>query len=147
MGQTLLPAAILALAVTSARAASVAYVTELPMFSQLAPCVQYALSYGIQSQTYNNCPSASTDLQSCVCTKNKNLASISSKISASINSGCGPAASEDQASAATVLSAYCNPDSTFSFATPTAVSDYITDIPEFSYLAPCAQSALKYAIA
>ncbi|KAJ4293857.1 hypothetical protein N0V88_005371 [Collariella sp. IMI 366227] len=131
MGQTLLPAALLALAVVSARAASVAYVTDLPLFDQL---------------TYNNCPEAVTELQSCVCTKNKNFGSISSKVSASIAYSCGSTASEDQASAATVLSAYCNPDSTFTFATPTAVSTHITEIPEFSYMAPCAQSALYYAI-
>lgn len=45
-----------------------------------------------------------------------------------------------------VLSAYCNPDAVVSFSTPTAVSAYITDIPEFDYLAPCAKSALRYAV-
>lgn len=45
-----------------------------------------------------------------------------------------------------VLSAYCDPSATVSFPSPTAVSAYITDLPEFDYLAPCAQSALKYAV-
>lgn len=67
-----------------------------------APCAANALSYNIQSQTYNNCPEAVTELQSCVCTKNQNLASISTAISKSVSYSCGSTASEDQASAATV---------------------------------------------
>jgi hypothetical protein len=44
-----------------------------------------------------------------------------------------------------VLSAYCDPALTVSFATPTAVTAYITEVPEFEYLAPCARDALSYA--
>lgn len=46
-----------------------------------------------------------------------------------------------------VLSAYCDPSATLSFPSPTAVTAYITDLAEFDYLAPCAQSALSYAVA
>ncbi|KAK4237251.1 hypothetical protein C8A03DRAFT_34820 [Achaetomium macrosporum] len=140
MDQMLLTA-ILSLAVASARAASIAYVTDLPLYSALS-----ALLYGVQTQTYSACPEDVTALQSCVCTKNNNLASIKSKISVSVSYSCGSTASDDQASAQTVLSAYCDPDATVNFPTPTAVTDYITDVPEFEYLAPCAQSALKYAV-
>ena len=45
-----------------------------------------------------------------------------------------------------VLSAYCNQATPAAFPTPTAVSAYITDFPEVDILAPCAQSALKYAV-
>lgn len=45
-----------------------------------------------------------------------------------------------------VLTAYCDPSKTVDFPTPTAVSAFITDIPEFDYLAPCAKSALGYAV-
>lgn len=45
-----------------------------------------------------------------------------------------------------VLSAYCDPDATLTFSTPTAVSAYITELAEIKYLAPCAQSALMYAV-
>jgi hypothetical protein len=72
--------------------------------------------------------------------------SISSKISASISYSCGSTASDDQKSASSVLSAYCNPGATVAFYTPSAVSAYITDLPEYDYLAPCAQSALRYAV-
>ncbi|KAK3899374.1 hypothetical protein C8A05DRAFT_37015 [Staphylotrichum tortipilum] len=146
MGWMLVTTAAWALAAASARAASIAYVTDMPVFSALAPCAQSALSYNILSQTYDKCPEAATDLQSCVCTKNNNFASISSKISLSISYSCGSSASDDQTSAQSVLSAYCNPSATISFPSPTAVSAYITDLPEFDYLAPCAQSALKYAV-
>jgi hypothetical protein len=66
-------------------------------------------------------------------------------MSVSISYSCGSTASEDQTSAKSVLSAYCDPALTVSFATPTAVTAYITEVPEYEYLAPCAQSALYYA--
>jgi len=72
-----------------------------------APCAQSALSYNILSQTYDACPEAVTDLQSCVCTKNNNFASISSKISLSISYSCGSTASDDQTSAQSVSIVEC----------------------------------------
>ncbi|SPQ26936.1 cbddf3d4-5658-4a1e-a938-51918f1b561a [Thermothielavioides terrestris] len=141
MGRLLVATGVLALAVASARAASIGYVTDLDIFSALS-----ALSWNIQWQTYEACPKSASDLQSCVCTKNNNLASISSKISASVSDSCGSMASDDQSSAQAVLSAYCNPGATVTFASPTAVSVYITDIPEVSNLAPCARSAMSYVV-
>ncbi|KAB5566538.1 hypothetical protein GE09DRAFT_738419 [Coniochaeta sp. 2T2.1] len=135
------------LGTTLVAAAEVVYVTDLSIFTSLAPCAADALSYNIQSQTYSNCPEAVTDLQSCVCTKNQNFASISTAISKSVSYSCGSTASEDQASVATVLSAYCNQDSIPSFPTPTIpVSIYITDVPEISYLAKCASYAVSAAV-
>ncbi|KAL2162115.1 hypothetical protein VTH06DRAFT_7900 [Thermothelomyces fergusii] len=126
-------AAVLVLAVVRVKTASIeyVYVTDMPAYSALE-----AVSENIQWLTYDACPEAVSALQSCVCTKNNNLASISSEISASVSYECGSTASEDQASAQSVLSAYCDPTKTFTFSTPTAVSVYITDIPEFEYLAP-----------
>ncbi|GAB1315887.1 hypothetical protein MFIFM68171_06097 [Madurella fahalii] len=138
--------AVLSLAVASASAAEVVYVTDLTIFSALAPCAQSALAYNIEAQTYDICPEAVTELQSCICTKNNNFASISSLLSSSVSYSCGSTASEDQASAAYALNAYCSQDSSASFATPTAVSAYITELPEFEYMAPCAKSALSYAV-
>ncbi|RKU49088.1 hypothetical protein DL546_005150 [Coniochaeta pulveracea] len=95
--------------------------------------------------TYQACPES--DLQSCVCTKNQNLAAVATGVSKSISYSCGPAATEDQASAATVLSAYCNQESIPAFPTPaTPVSVYITDVPEVAYLAPCASHAVTEVI-
>lgn len=45
-----------------------------------------------------------------------------------------------------MLSLYCDPSATVNFATPTAVTALITELPEVGYLAPCASSALKYAV-
>lgn len=47
-----------------------------------------------------------------------------------------------------VLSAYCNQEEPLpTFPPPSVlVTQYITDFPEISYLAPCAASALSYAI-
>ena len=112
-----------------------------------APCAASALSQNIMSQTYSNCPEAVTDLQSCVCTKNQNFASISTAVSSSVSYSCGSTASDDQASAMTVLSAYCNQNNLPSFPTPTVkLQQYITDLAAYSALAPCAADALSYAV-
>ncbi|KAI5866034.1 hypothetical protein GGS23DRAFT_555142 [Durotheca rogersii] len=98
-------------------------------------------------QTYQNCPEAVTELQSCVCTKNNNFASIASQISSSVRYSCGATASEDQSSAATVYNAYCNQDAITPFPTPTnPVTQYITDFSQYHDLAPCAASGLSYAV-
>ncbi|KAK4166352.1 hypothetical protein QBC43DRAFT_16546 [Cladorrhinum sp. PSN259] len=146
MRQLLITSVVLALGATTANAASVVYVTDLKLFSQLAPCAQSALKYNVQSLTYKECPEAVTELQSCVCTKNNNLASVSSRVSSAVSYSCGGTASDDQSSAATALGAYCNQASVVTFPTPTAVSAYITDFPAIDNLAPCAKTALKYAV-
>lgn len=112
-----------------------------------APCAASALSENILGQTYSNCPEAVTELQSCVCTKNMNFASISTKISSSVSYSCGSTASDDQASAMTVLSAYCNQNNIPTFPTPSIkITKYITDLPAYSALAPCAAGGLSYAV-
>ncbi|KAK4145278.1 uncharacterized protein C8A04DRAFT_27038 [Dichotomopilus funicola] len=146
MSQTRFSVAAAALAVGLAMAESILYVTDMPAYNVLAPCAQSALAYNIQYLTGDACPEAVSELQSCVCTKNNNFRSVSSGISQSISYGCGSTASDDHSSAQSVLTAYCDPSKTVKFATPTAVSVFITDIPEFDYLAPCAKSALGYAV-
>ncbi|KAM7224059.1 hypothetical protein V8F06_000532 [Rhypophila decipiens] len=142
--RSLLP---LSLLIGSALAADIVYVTDLAIFTSLAPCAASALSYNVMYMTYNLCPEAVTELKNCVCTKGGNLASVQKDLSSSVSYSCGSTASEDQASATTVLSAYCNQDESFSFPGPaTPVSVYITDIPEFEFLAPCAASAVSYAM-
>jgi hypothetical protein len=102
-------------------AVEVVYVTDLSIFTSLvsslpvtsdnrgaylttallqAPCAQSALSYNVMRMTYDACPE--TELQSCICTKNQNLASVATGVSKSVSYSCGPIATEDQASAATV---------------------------------------------
>ncbi|KAK2041730.1 hypothetical protein LZ31DRAFT_633155 [Colletotrichum somersetense] len=132
----------------AAVAANIVYVTDLSIYTLLAPCAQTALSYNVFTQTYSACGEAPTDLQSCICTKNNNLAAVSTSISKSISYSCGATASEDQTSAAAVLSQYCNPETTVAFPTPTTniVTNYATDIAEFNNMAPCAQSGVAYAL-
>ncbi|KAI1768619.1 hypothetical protein GGR53DRAFT_517776 [Hypoxylon sp. FL1150] len=123
-------------------AEEIVYVTDLSIFTVLAPCAASAISENVQAQTNDDCPEAVTDLQSCVCTKNNNFASISTGISSSVSYSCGSTASEDQASAASVFKAYCNQASVTSF--PTPEYQYITDFPAWQERAPCAASGLSY---
>ena len=98
-------------------------------------------------QTYSNCPEAVTDLQSCVCTKNNNFAAISRETSSSVSYTCGSTATDDLASAYTALDQYCDQSGTILFPEPAhPVSMYITDLPPFYDLAPCAASALSYVV-
>ncbi|KAL2187362.1 hypothetical protein L209DRAFT_742693 [Thermothelomyces heterothallicus CBS 203.75] len=78
----------------------------------------------------------------CPHTKSNNFASVSSGISVSVSYECGSTASEDQASAqnqnSLVVSQLIN--------RPNLLSYYITDLPDYSSLAPCAASGLSYAV-
>ncbi|KAI1164386.1 hypothetical protein F5B18DRAFT_615314 [Nemania serpens] len=141
--------ALAALSVSVATAADVVYVTDLSIFTVLAPCAQAAVSGVINYETVSHCPSGASALQSCICTKNDggNSASISSLISSSLDYTCGSTATDDQASAATVLAGYCNQDKITPFAQPShTVSQYIVDLPAYHNLAPCAQSGVAGAV-
>ncbi|RYP37342.1 hypothetical protein DL767_002985 [Monosporascus sp. MG133] len=117
-----------------AAAQEVVYVTDLSIFTVLY-------------QTYDSCPEAVEELQACVCTKNNNFESVSSEISSSVSYSCGGTATDDQASAASVLSAYCNQADITPFPEPAQpVSEYIVDLPAFQELAPCAMSGVSRAL-
>ncbi len=119
--------------------------TRLPTYQ--APCAASAVLENIQYQTDENCPEATSALQSCVCSKNNNFASISAGIVSSVKYSCGSTATDDISSAATVMTAYCNQGSAIAFPTPTnPVSLFITDVPEISYLGGCASSVLSYVV-
>ncbi|KAI0429064.1 hypothetical protein F5Y09DRAFT_311372 [Xylaria sp. FL1042] len=135
--------------VSIAAATDVVYVTDLEIFTVLAPCAQAAVSGVIDFETVSHCPSGASALQSCICSKNSggNLASISYAISASIDYTCGSTATDDQASASTVLSGYCDQDFITSFPSPShTVSDYIVDLSAYNNLAKCAQTGLEQVV-
>ncbi|OBT83593.1 hypothetical protein VE02_07992 [Pseudogymnoascus sp. 03VT05] len=123
-------------------------ITDLAGFSSLAPCAQSAVSYVVDYLTYKACPPGVAALQSCACTKGNLASSVHDAISTSVGSRCGTTASEDFASASEVFDLYCNPGSkvTVKPANPNALAVYITDLPAYSYLAPCARSAVSYAV-
>jgi hypothetical protein len=112
-----------------------------------APCAKSALYYNVQSQTADKCPTDAAELQGCICTKNNNIADVKAGLTSSVSYSCGSTASDDHASVATVLSAYCNQESKFAFPTPVfPVEAYITEVAEIAVLAPCAASALGWGL-
>ena len=123
-------------------------ITDLPNFSSLAPCAQSAVSYVVGRLTYDACPSGVAALQSCACTKGGIPAIVQKSISSSVAYSCGTTASEDFVSASQMFNQYCSPGAkvTTKAANPNALAVYITDLPAFSYLAPCAQDAVSYAV-
>jgi len=137
-----------ALAIAStAHAATIFDFTDVPLYSSLAPCARSAVSYAINSLTYTKCPEGITALQSCACTKDSNAGAVQSMISSSASYSCGSTATEDFASASKVFYQYCNQGEPVTAAAgPTLVSQYITDLAAFSYLAPCAAHAVSYAV-
>ncbi|PTB61855.1 hypothetical protein BBK36DRAFT_1173095 [Trichoderma citrinoviride] len=142
---SLAPAILLAALVE----ADLNYVTDLDIYSLLAPCVSDAISYNIATLTYGTiCGDSETELQSCACSNTDRFNSITSSISRDVKVSCGSTATEDQQSASSVLAKYCNQDLPITFSTPTknVVEAYITDLSQINYLPQCAQSALSEAV-
>ena len=135
-------------AITSITASGLVYITDLPSFSSLAPCAGDAVSYVVGELTRNECQAAVTALESCACTKDQNSAAVSSSISTLVFQYCATTASEDVSSASVVFDNYCNQGAAVATqpVDPNAVSQYITDLPAFSLLGPCAGSALSYVV-
>jgi len=84
--------------------ADVVYVTDLPIFTSLAPCAQYAVSYQVLGLTEFACPLAVTALESCACSQDNNSASVASAIASNILEDCDSTDTEDVASATAVFS-------------------------------------------
>ncbi|KPM43261.1 hypothetical protein AK830_g3241 [Neonectria ditissima] len=145
-----LAVAILAGLATRSSATEVVYVTDLEIYTLLAPCVASAISYDIFALTYSTaCGDSETDLQSCVCSNTADFKSVYSSISTDVTYSCGSSATDDIWSASKMMDQYCDQDSmtvTFSSPTTNIVNAYITDLPEMDYLPPCAQSALSEAV-
>lgn len=124
------------------------YITDLPYYTQLAACAASAVSYVVQGLTSSKCPQAVTALQSCACTKDQNSAAVFASISSSVLYSCSSTASEDVSSASLAFSGYCNQDAAIPTPTPNpnSVTQYITELPAYSNLAACAQSAISDAV-
>ncbi|KAM5365369.1 hypothetical protein ACJA88_012551 [Fusarium oxysporum] len=128
-------------------AKDVSYVTDLEIFTYLAPCVSSAISYNVGMQTYSTmCGDSETELQKCICSTR--MDEVASSISTDIEYSCGSSATEDLSSASKLMQKYCNQEEHITFFSPTKniVEAYITDLPELAYLPPCAQSGLSYAV-
>ena len=92
------------------------------------------------------CPTLVSALQSCACTKDNNAAAVQTKIASSVLAYCASTATDDQASAAAVFSAYCNQAVAVAIPSGGAVTQYITDLPAYSGLGGCAAYGLSYAV-
>ncbi|KAF5025783.1 hypothetical protein F66182_2116 [Fusarium sp. NRRL 66182] len=128
-------------------AADVSYVTDLEIFTYLAPCVSSAISYNVGMQTYSTmCGDSETELQRCICSTR--MDAVASSISTDVEYSCGSSATQDLSSASKLMQKYCNQDKDITFFSPTTniVEAYITDLPELAYLPPCAQTGLSYAV-
>ncbi|PTB35379.1 hypothetical protein M441DRAFT_62845 [Trichoderma asperellum CBS 433.97] len=129
--------------------ADISYVTDLEIFSLLAPCVSDAISYNIATLTFGTlCGDSETALQSCVCSNTERYTSITSSISRDVKYSCGSTATEDQQSASSVIQKYCTQSLPITFSTPTknVVEAYITDLSQISYMPQCAVSAVSEAV-
>lgn len=98
------PVELLLLQLCALAGADIVYVTDLPIFTSLAPCAQYAVSYQVLGLTESACPEAVTALESCACSKDQNSASVASAISSNIFEECDATDTEDVASASAVFS-------------------------------------------
>jgi hypothetical protein len=139
---------LLFIAITSTKADGIIYITDLPSYSSLASCAGEAVSYVLGALTHSECQPAVTALESCACTKDQNSAAASSSISSLVLEYCATTATEDVSSASLVFDNYCNQGAAVATqpVKSNTVSQYITDLPAFSLLGPCAGEALSYAV-
>lgn len=126
-------------------------ITELPYYSELAPCARSAVSYAVNSMTNYLCRDGAPELNSCVCTKNQNSFRVSRSIASDVRYSCGSTRSADVASALALFDGYCAMGAgTTSFPTVSQlkgdVSYYVDDLPAFGSLADCAASAVSYGV-
>ncbi|KFA74331.1 hypothetical protein S40288_03697 [Stachybotrys chartarum IBT 40288] len=145
-----LPTALVVQLFAIGSAQDIVYVTDVEIYTLLAPCAAYGLTANMDIVAYSTsaCDEGESQLHSCVCSHSADFNSFAADVSSSVIYSCGSSASEDLASASMVLDKYCNPDRTITFATPTEniVNAYITELSQTDYLAPCAQSALSYGV-
>jgi hypothetical protein len=125
------------------------YITEIAQFTDLAPCAQSGISYAVQAFSNSLCPADAAGLQSCACTKNQNSLAASQSINSQVGGYCGSTRSADKASAQAMFAGYCGlGNGTSVFPTPSflpgVVTYYMTDLPNYSSMAPCAKSAMSY---
>ncbi|OAA78700.1 hypothetical protein LEL_05523 [Akanthomyces lecanii RCEF 1005] len=149
MGSGPLYAAALVLAGAVSVRCDVPFMTELDIFSQLAPCVTSAVTNAyLWEQDTTACGSEPTKLQSCICTNSAELNKMTVSISSAVSSRCGKQADDDQSSAALLVDKYCHPEKTITFATPTAniIPGVMSDVAAISSLPPCVQSGLSAAV-
>ncbi|KAF5668719.1 hypothetical protein FDENT_11743 [Fusarium denticulatum] len=112
-------------------AKDISYVTDLEIFTYLAPCVSSAISYNVGMQTYSTmCGDSETELQKCICSTR--MDEVASSISTDIEYSCGSSATDDLSSASKLMQKYCNQEEHITFFSPTKniVEAYITDLPE-----------------
>jgi hypothetical protein len=95
---------LLLLQLCTVTAADFVYITDLPIFTSLAPCAQDAVSYEVLGLTESACPEAVTALESCACSQDHNSASVASAISSAVLYNCDATDTEDVASASAVFS-------------------------------------------
>ncbi|KND86297.1 hypothetical protein TOPH_09070, partial [Tolypocladium ophioglossoides CBS 100239] len=127
----------------------VVYVTELQIYTLLAPCARNAVSYNVATETLmTRCGEGQNELQSCICSNTNEFRQVSKSLANAVTSSCGESATDDFWSASKIMDKYCDQAATITFSTPTAniVNAYITDLPQMSYLPGCAQSAISYAV-
>ncbi|KAI9150241.1 hypothetical protein HJFPF1_09998 [Paramyrothecium foliicola] len=140
--------------VTLVNAKDPVYVTDLKLFSSLAPCAASAITYGINAITASTsaCGEGEKQMHSCVCSHTADFNSISSRVSTEVISSClgtsSASVTDDISSASLMLKQYCSQDATITFSEPEhKVNAYITELSEIATLPFCAQSALSYAVA
>ena len=126
-------------------------ITDIPYFADLAPCAASAVRYAVGTMTNYLCQEGVPQLHSCVCTKNENSFAVSSMIQSNVQYSCGATHSADITSALALFAGWCKmADGTTEFPNTSdlggAMSYYINDLPDFSSMAKCAQSAVSYGV-
>ncbi|KAM0276007.1 hypothetical protein ACHAQH_007177 [Verticillium albo-atrum] len=127
------------------------HVTDLSIFSLLAPCASSAVANNVNSLTRATelgCGTTDPELQSCICSQSDVSTQIAQNVSQAVQSRCGQNATDDLWSASEVMRKFCSPGETVTLPTPTTniVTQFVTDVEKMSFLPPCVFSGISWVV-
>ncbi|EGY21356.1 uncharacterized protein VDAG_02880 [Verticillium dahliae VdLs.17] len=127
------------------------HVTDLSIFSLLAPCASSAIANEVNTLTASTaigCGTADPELQSCICSQSDVSSQVTKNVSEAVQSRCGQSATDDLWSASEVMRKFCNPGEAVILPTPTTntVTQFITDMDKMSFLPPCVYSGISWVV-
>ncbi|KAI0533423.1 hypothetical protein GGR58DRAFT_521577 [Xylaria digitata] len=139
--------ALIAWTVAVSAATEVVYVTDLSIFTVLISTGTLRTGSRIRSYRLRNSLALSLGSERLAIMYLLKKREFGDDIGVHFVLACGSTATDDQASASSVLSGYCNQAFITPFPEPSyTVSDYIVDLSAYHNLAPCAQSGVAAAV-
>ncbi|KAK8150479.1 hypothetical protein G3M48_001687 [Beauveria asiatica] len=123
--------------------------SDVAAISSLPPCVQSGLSAAVNAAAYDGCPTVANMWAPCACSKKNVVDQINASLGQEVRKSCSNA--DDVTLASNFYTQFCAMnEGTTSFGAmpgpPGDMSYYITALPQFTSLRPCAQTGIVEAV-